>query len=69
MFQSAPQFRLLKRFKSKYLLLSRVNIPQSNVHQVSWAEKWLSPGEPRDIWHLVSEKRLFNMSYRILKKQ
>lgn len=35
-----------------YLLLSGVDIPQSDVHQVPRGQERLHPGEPWDIWHL-----------------
>ena len=37
---------------SMYLLLSGVNIPQSDVHEVPRGEERLHPGEPWDVWHL-----------------
>ena len=37
---------------SMCLLLSGVNVPQSDVHQVPRGEEWLRPGEPWDSWHL-----------------
>lgn len=31
------------------LLLPRINVPKSDVDQVSGGQKWFGPGEPRDV--------------------